>query len=92
MFQLAFVLLLLFIYKCISVPIQPSETYTHKLIIDEDEPDTYQLFWKTNDKEIIFEAHCKTNGWLGVGISSNGGMPGNKPKPHFIFFVLIFVS
>ena len=78
MFKLAFMLLTLFISTCFSVFIEPSETYTHKLVIEEDAPDIYQLFWKTDEEEITFEVHCKTNGWVGVGISPNGGMPGNK--------------
>ena len=59
-------------------PLFPSENdYTHKLIVDEDNPSQYVLFWKMiNDDEIQFEAHCRTNGWLGLGISSNSGMEG----------------
>ena len=91
MFRGALLLIFLFISTCTSVPIVPSETYTHKLIVDEDQPDTYQLFWKTNNDEITFEAHCKTNGWLGVGISPNGGMPGNYLKLYFKLFAFIFV-
>ncbi len=55
----------------------PSEDYTHKLIVDEENPNQFVLFWKMiNDDEIQFEAHCKSNGWVGIGISSNGGMEG----------------
>jgi hypothetical protein len=57
-------------------PLKPSENYTHNLIIDEDDPDQYVLLWKLLDNsEIQFEVHVRTNGWVGVGFSPNGGMP-----------------
>ncbi len=55
----------------------PTEDYTHKLIVDDENPNQFVLFWKMiNDDEIQFEAHCKSIGWVGIGISSNGGMEG----------------
>ena len=58
-------------------PLVPSEDYTHSLVVDEDEPEKYQVLWKlTNNDEIQFEVHAKTLGWVGMGISPNGGMPG----------------
>ena len=60
-----------------SNPFKPTESYTHKMVIDEDEPELYTLLWKLNNNdEIIFEVHVKNNGWIGIGISSNGGMAG----------------
>ena len=61
--------------KAIVKPLIPSESYTHKEHINEDNPDQYVMFWKLlpND-EIQFEIHCKTTGWCGLGISANGGM------------------
>lgn len=60
-------------------PLAPSEDdYTHSLEADEDKPDQYQLFWKIiNDDEIQFEVHCKSTGWVGLGLSTNGGMAGS---------------
>jgi hypothetical protein len=58
-------------------PLLPSEDYTHSLIVDEDAPEKYQVFWKLiNNDEIQFELHAKTVGWIGLGISPNGGMQG----------------
>jgi hypothetical protein len=58
-------------------PLVASEDYTHQLIVDDEAPEQYQLFWKmVNDDEIQFEIHCKTTGWVGMGISPNGGMGG----------------
>ena len=59
-------------------PLEPSENYTHNLIVDEDIQDQFQVFWKLiNDDEIQFEVHCKTTGWVGMGLSPNGGMGGS---------------
>lgn len=58
-------------------PMVPSENYTHSLIVDEDAPEQYIMLWKLiNEHEIQFELHVKTTGWVGMGISPNGGMPG----------------
>ena len=48
-------------------PLVPTENdYTHQLIVDEDNPNQYVLFWKMiNEDEIQFEAHCKSIGWIG---------------------------
>ena len=55
----------------------PSENYTHKIVVDEDQPLQYVMLWKLLDgNEIQFEVHCKTTGWVGLGLSSNGGMEG----------------
>ena len=62
---------------CFSIPtLNPSETYTHKLIVDDDQPELFELLWKIINDEVIFEVHAKTTGWVGIGISSNGGMTG----------------
>ena len=60
-------------------PLIPSEDdYTHNIFVDEDNPDQYILLWKIiNENEIQFEVHVKTNGWMGLGFSPNGGMPGS---------------
>ena len=59
-------------------PLEPSEDYTYSLVVDEDEPMVYQLFWKLvdNDEYIQFEVHCQSTGWVGFGLSPNGDMPG----------------
>lgn len=59
-------------------PLQPSEDYTHSTVADEDSPDLFVMYWKIlNDQEIQFEIHCKTTGWVSLGISPNGGMEGD---------------
>jgi hypothetical protein len=60
-------------------PLVPSEDdYTHNIVVDEDNPNQYVILWKIiNEEEIQFEAHVRTNGWFGLGISPNGGMGGS---------------
>jgi len=59
-------------------PLVPSESYTHSLEVDEDDPNLFRLFWKLvdNEKSIQFELHCKNTGWVGFGLSPNGDMKG----------------
>lgn len=59
-------------------PLKPSEDYTHSLVVDNDEPEQYHLYWKLvdNDEYLQFEVHCKTTGWAGFGLSPNGDMTG----------------
>ena len=59
-------------------PLVPSEVYKHTTVLDEDNKDQYVLFWNYDDDEIQFEIHCNTTGWVGLGISPNGGMKGMK--------------
>ena len=70
-------------------PLVPSETYTHSLIVDEDEPEQYQFYWKLiNKDEIQFEVHTKTTGWVGMGLSPDGGMTGSLYIYMYFFFQL----
>ena len=39
--------------------------------------DEYVLFWKFDEETITFEVHGKTTGWVGFGLSPNGGMAGS---------------
>ena len=58
-------------------PLKPSEEYTHSTVIDEENPSQYAVYWKLiNKEEIQFEVHCRTTGWVGFGLSPNGGMNG----------------
>ncbi len=67
-------------YECVPigfVPLTPSEAYTHFVDADQTQPGQYQLYWKSiGSDEIQFEVHCKSTGWVGLGLSSNGGMTG----------------
>jgi len=38
------------------------------------QPDTYTLFWNFTQTDIVFKVVAKTSGWLGFGLSPNGGM------------------
>jgi hypothetical protein len=58
-------------------PLKPSEDYTHSAIVDEYDEQQFQFFWKLlNKDEIQFELHCRSTGWVGFGLSPNGGMTG----------------
>eukprot|EP00058_Branchiostoma_floridae_P024993 XP_002610483.1 hypothetical protein BRAFLDRAFT_85624 [Branchiostoma floridae] len=35
----------------------------------------FRLFWKFDDEKIELEAQVQTTGWVGLGLSPNGGMP-----------------
>lgn len=50
----------------------PSETYPHGVILKA--PDIFKLFWKYDSEKITFEIMAKTTGWVGFGLSPNGGM------------------
>jgi hypothetical protein len=72
-------------YSCLAAsvrtltPLKPSESYTHSSIIDEDDPELYKIYWKQieNNTAIQFELHCRTTGWVGIGLSPNGDMAGS---------------
>ena len=56
----------------------PTESYKKFEILDANKGGKYKLFWKFNDTHITFEVHVKTTGYVGFGISDNGGMyPGD---------------
>ncbi len=73
-----FLLIILSFLNLIHIIVSQSETFTHKLIVDDNNPDQFVLYWKIVKDEIIFEAKCKTTGYVAVGISPNGGMAGNS--------------
>ena len=61
----------------ILTPLVPSEIYTHHESVIDDDKNRFHIFWKVlSSDEIQFEVHCRTTGWVGLGISSNGGMKG----------------
>ncbi len=59
----------------ISSPLKPFATYKHTTQLEADIAD---LWWTVddNDREITFELHIKTTGWIALGISPAGGMKG----------------
>ncbi|XP_066265485.1 DBH-like monooxygenase protein 1 homolog isoform X1 [Branchiostoma lanceolatum] len=52
-----------------------SDDFTHHESLDEE--GKFHLFWKFDDEKIEFEAQVQTTGWVGLGLSPNGGMPGS---------------
>ncbi|XP_052790851.1 DBH-like monooxygenase protein 1 homolog [Mya arenaria] len=59
--------------QSVTVPgVTTTEKYQQSIIMDEDA--SYILFWNFNDTHITFEAHVKTRGWVGLGLSENGNM------------------
>ena len=50
----------------------PSEDYPLRLELKPD--NAYTVFWKFDDESITFELHVRTQGWVGFGISPDGGM------------------
>ena len=57
-------------------PLVPSEAYMQSFSVDKKNPNQFKIFWSVIKNEILFEVHCKTTGWVGVGISPDGKMIG----------------
>ncbi|CAF4730824.1 unnamed protein product, partial [Rotaria sp. Silwood2] len=68
---------LLTIDRCygISSSISPFIQYKHSIELEDNVAD---LWWTLDDveREITFELHVKTTGWISLGISPAGGMKG----------------
>ncbi|XP_064597489.1 DBH-like monooxygenase protein 1 homolog [Liolophura sinensis] len=47
----------------------------HSIILDPE--GKYHLSWNFTDTDVTFEVQVKTLGYIGLGISPNGGMPGS---------------
>ncbi|CAF3781695.1 unnamed protein product [Rotaria socialis] len=58
---------------CMSSPIRPFATYRNRTELIENVAD---LWWTVNDgsKEIIFELHVRTTGWIALGIAAADGV------------------
>ncbi|KAI8508061.1 hypothetical protein Bbelb_143010 [Branchiostoma belcheri] len=52
-----------------------TEGFTHHEALDE--AGKYHLFWKFDEEKIELEAQVQTTGWVGLGLSPNGGMAGS---------------
>lgn len=70
-------------------------SFTNSAILDAN--GNYELFWKFDNNVITFEVQVKTSGWIGFGISPNGGMAGSDMvigwidstgSSHFAVYVL----
>lgn len=60
--------------SCQNAP-SPTSTYSYKKILVE--PHTFILHWNFTKTELIGEIHVMTHGWIGFGITPNGGMDGS---------------
>ena len=67
--NLLFVLILLShsVYEVVT----SSSEYTHSLDLLDD---IFHIFWKYDTTTITFEIHAKTLGWVGFGLTPDGGM------------------
>lgn len=77
-------------------PYKPTATEKFDYMLDLSGNGEYFLFWKFNTTHITFEAHAKTHGWLGLGLSHTGRMyPADmvtgwvKPDGSIVFTVKI---
>ncbi len=52
-----------------------ANNFTHSAVLDEY--GRFTLFWKFDAENITFEVRANTSGWVGLGFSPNGGMPGS---------------
>ncbi|CAK8671527.1 unnamed protein product [Clavelina lepadiformis] len=57
---------------CFSHAQTPSEEFPHMAALAPG--NKVVLYWKFNETHITFELHGQTTGWVGVGLSPNGGM------------------
>ncbi|XP_066264864.1 DBH-like monooxygenase protein 1 homolog isoform X2 [Branchiostoma lanceolatum] len=68
-------LLLYFVAGASGVSAVTAGDLTHHEALDED--GKFVVFWTYDEDQIEFETHVQTRGWLGLGLSPNGGMPGS---------------
>ena len=68
------IILLSFLPGGLSSIVPTTNDYTHSL---ELIPERYHVFSKYDSTTITFEIHAKTLGWVGFGLSPNGGMVGS---------------
>jgi len=70
----------IFVFLLCSVSCHPlfdktsgSDTYFMNSAVLSD-PEKYVLYWNFTETDIVFKAVVKTTGWIGFGLSPNGGM------------------
>ncbi len=67
------ILLLLAIFYTVKCQSIDSNTYFANSVVLRS-PDVYTLYWNFTTQDITFKVVAKTNGWVGFGLSPNGGM------------------
>ena len=55
-----------------ATSLTPSESFTADVSLVAN--DVYHMFWKSDSSTITIEVHVAVKGWVGFGISPNGGM------------------
>lgn len=61
------------IFNTIScTDIDDDTNFVNKVVLRK--PDKYVLYWNYTDTDVIFKCVVKTTGWVGFGLSPNGGM------------------
>ena len=70
----------------ISSPVQPFTTYKHSIELQANVAD---LWWTVNDaeREIIFELHVKTTGWIALGISPGRAIRIDYHNKNFLVYL-----
>lgn len=72
-------LLLSAVFLAATVSAKLSRTYTYSAVLYDREDGRYELYWNF-DREaetIEFAVRASTTGWVGFGLSPNGGMIGS---------------
>uniref|UniRef100_H2XZG6 DOMON domain-containing protein n=1 Tax=Ciona intestinalis TaxID=7719 RepID=H2XZG6_CIOIN len=60
-------------FNYVGADVTPTESFPHNVILDSTN-ERVTLYWKNNDTHMTFEMHGQTTGWVGIGLSPNGGM------------------
>ena len=63
---------------CLVIPTWTQEVFPNpSRVFQRSEvlvPDRYRLLWSVSDRNITIEVQAATKGWVGLGLSPNGGM------------------
>ncbi|XP_078689271.1 DBH-like monooxygenase protein 1 homolog [Branchiostoma floridae x Branchiostoma belcheri] len=59
----------------VSLRLGSADVFPHHEALDE--AGKYHLYWKFDEEKIELEAQVQTTGWVGLGLSPNGGMAGS---------------
>ena len=66
-------LLILLTVECCFMAPNPTADYANSMELQEN---MYYLYWNYTTTDILIELQVKTTGWIGFGLSPNGGMDG----------------
>jgi hypothetical protein len=63
--------------------VPPLTEFSNRLVLIK--PNVYVLYWNYTNTSLTGEIHVKTNGWVGFGLSPNGGMNGSDVFAAWIY-------